>query len=218
MKQLKAEGMQQLVIDLRDNGGGLVGQAYRVANAFLTDGQTVFTQKGRIEGVTEPYSADNKAPERMPVVVLVNREHCVGLGNTGRCFAGPRPGFDRRRKHFRQRASCKIRFSSITVRCCCLTIAKYETPSGRLIQRDYSNGDLYNYYTEGGTFRDENSAPIEPSRPREQDRRRPYVYSGGGINPDVAVKPQTIPSNGPLSEQAGQSDLCICDGGRGQEE
>ena len=73
MRSLKAKGMTQLILDLKDNGGGLVGQAYRVANTFLSAGQTVFTQKGRIEGVTEPYRADNTKPETLPVVVLVNR-------------------------------------------------------------------------------------------------------------------------------------------------
>jgi carboxyl-terminal processing protease len=65
--------MKQVVLDLKDNGGGLVGQAYRVANTFLSAGQTVFTQNGRLDGVTIPYRADNLNPETMPVVVLVNR-------------------------------------------------------------------------------------------------------------------------------------------------
>ncbi|MDM7921826.1 MAG: S41 family peptidase, partial [Pyrinomonadaceae bacterium] len=70
MKSLKAQGMSQLILDLKNNGGGLVGQAYRVANTFLSRGQNVFTQKGRLEGMTEPYLADNQNPETMPVVVL----------------------------------------------------------------------------------------------------------------------------------------------------
>src|SRR6476620_3990714 len=54
MRSLKGQGMQQLVLDLRNNGGGLVGQAYRVANTFLSTGQTVFIQKGRLDETTEP--------------------------------------------------------------------------------------------------------------------------------------------------------------------
>ncbi|NOT47092.1 MAG: PDZ domain-containing protein, partial [Acidobacteria bacterium] len=65
MRSLKAKGMKQLVLDLKNNGGGLVGQAYRVANTFLSSGQTVFTQNGRLDGVTVPYKADNPAPETM---------------------------------------------------------------------------------------------------------------------------------------------------------
>jgi len=73
-----------------------------------------------------------------------------------------------------------------------LTIAKYETPSGRLIQRDYSNGNLYDYYTNGGIGSDD--APREPSHgPESKTDSGRSVYSGGGINPDVAVKPDTIP-------------------------
>ena len=50
MKTLKSQGMEQLVLDLRNNGGGLVNPAYMVANTFLGNGQTVFTQKGSLEG------------------------------------------------------------------------------------------------------------------------------------------------------------------------
>jgi carboxyl-terminal processing protease len=73
-----------------------------------------------------------------------------------------------------------------------LTIAKYETPSGRLIQRDYSDGNLYNYYTKGGVASDD-SAPFQPKGPESKTDSGRAVYSGGGINPDVAVKAQTIP-------------------------
>ncbi len=73
MRSLKAAGMQQLVIDLRDNGGGLVFQAYRVANAFLDEGQTVFTQKGRDRRRNRAIVAQNRSPEKAPIVILVNR-------------------------------------------------------------------------------------------------------------------------------------------------
>ena len=193
LRKLKAEGMQQLVIDLRDNGGGLVGQAFRVAETFLSEGQNVFTQKGRLEGVTEPYSAGNKSPERMPVVVLVNRN----TASASEILAGALQDHDRAlivgENTFGKglvQNPFQLDYGSMLL----LTIAKYETPSGRLIQRDYSNGDLYNYYTDGGTFRDETVAPNTPTGPESKtDGGRP-VYSGGGINPDVAIKPQTIPS------------------------
>ncbi len=193
LKRLKADGMQQLVIDLRDNGGGLVGQAYRVANTFLSDGQNVFTQKGRFAGVTEPYDADNRSPERVPVVVLVNRN----TASASEILAGALQDHDRAlivgENTFGKglvQNPFQLDYGSMLL----LTIAKYETPSGRLIQRDYSKGDLYNYYTDGGTFRDENSEPIVPTGPESKTDGGRTVYSGGGINPDVAVKPQTIPA------------------------
>jgi carboxyl-terminal processing protease len=73
-----------------------------------------------------------------------------------------------------------------------LTIAKYETPSGRLIQRDYSNGELYNYYTEGGSFRNDETEQTRPKGVESKTDTGRTVYSGGGINPDVEVKPKTM--------------------------
>ncbi len=75
-----------------------------------------------------------------------------------------------------------------------LTIAKYETPSGRLIQRDYSDGNLYNYYTQGGVGAGDADAPVIPKGQETKTDAGRSVYSGGGINPDVTVKPDTITS------------------------
>ena len=72
-----------------------------------------------------------------------------------------------------------------------LTIAKYLTPSGRLIQRDYSNGNLYDYYTNGGTLRDDNTVVLPKGEEKKTDTGRP-VYGGGGITPDEIVKPQVV--------------------------
>jgi carboxyl-terminal processing protease len=74
-----------------------------------------------------------------------------------------------------------------------LTIAKYETPSGRLIQRDYSNGNLYDYYTQGGSLRNENQ-PAKPKGAEKKTDTGRIVYSGGGIQPDELIKPETISS------------------------
>ena len=71
-----------------------------------------------------------------------------------------------------------------------LTIAKYETPSGRLIQRDYSNGNLYDYYTKGGVGSEN---PTIQGTEKKTDTGR-SVYSGGGIMPDEVIKPTTIPA------------------------
>ena len=192
MRALKAQGMTQVIIDLRNNGGGLVREAYRVANAFLNDGQTVFTQKGRIEGVTVPYRAENTAPDRSPVVILVNRN----TASASEILAGAMQDHDRAlivgENTFGKglvQNPFQLDYGSMLL----LTIAKYETPAGRLIQRDYSNGDLYNYYTEGGSFRDEKAEDQKPHGPESKTDTGRAVFSGGGINPDVPVKPQTIP-------------------------
>lgn len=192
LRQLKAAGMQQLIIDLRDNGGGLVNQAKNIANAFLPYGQTVFSQKGRLEGVNEIYPAENRSPDRSPIVVLVNRN----TASASEILAGALQDHDRAlivgEDTFGKglvQYPFRLEYGTMLL----LTIAKYETPSGRAIQRDYSNGDLYNYYTEGGSLRDD-AVPVEKPKGRESktDTGR-SVYSGGGINPDVVVKPKTIP-------------------------
>lgn len=192
MRALKAKGMKQLVLDLKNNGGGLVGQAFRIAETFLPQGQTVFTQNGRIDGVTVPYKSGNPNPETMPVVVLVNRNSA----SASEILAGALQDHDRALivgettfgKGLVQNPF-QLDYGSMLL----LTIAKYETPSGRLIQRDYSNGNLYDYYTNGGIGAS-NAAAVEgtPKGPEAKtDAGRP-VYSGGGINPDVPLKADTI--------------------------
>jgi carboxyl-terminal processing protease len=74
-----------------------------------------------------------------------------------------------------------------------LTSAKYFTPSGRLIQRDYSNGGFYDYYTHGGSNRSE--AQNQPAKPTGQEKRTDTgraVYGGGGISPDEDIEPRTV--------------------------
>ena len=191
LRQLKAAGMQQLVIDLRDNGGGLVNQAKIIANAFLPYGQTIFSQKGRLDGVNEIYPSENRSPDRSPIVVLVNRN----TASASEILAGALQDHDRAlivgENTFAKglvQYPFRLEYGTMLL----LTIAKYETPSGRAIQRDYSNGDLYNYFTEGGSYRDD-TVPTDKPKGRESktDTGR-SVYSGGGINPDVVIKPKTI--------------------------
>lgn len=193
MQMLKAQGMQQLVLDLRNNGGGLVSQAYRVANAFLGRGQTIFTQKGRLEGTADTYRAENQNPEDVPVVLLVNRNSA----SASEILAGALQDHDRALivgentfgKGLVQNPFV-LEYGSMLL----LTIAKYETPAGRLIQRDYSDGNLYDYYTKGGTLSEENKDKTAPKGAESKTDSGRKVYGGGGIAPDVAIKPDTITS------------------------
>lgn len=188
MKRLKGQGMKELILDLKGNGGGLVNQAYKVANTFLSAGQTVFTQVGRLEGTTEAYQAENPAPETMPVVILVNRNSA----SASEILAGALQDHDRALivgentfgKGLVQNPFI-LDYGSMLL----LTIAKYQTPAGRLIQRDYSDGNLYDYYTNGGIG---NDGPSKPKGAETKTDSGRAVYSGGGINPDVVVKADTI--------------------------
>ena len=192
LRDLRAAGMKELIIDLRDNGGGLVNQAKNIASAFLPYGQTVFSQKGRLEGVNEIYPAENRSPDRSPIVVLVNRN----TASASEILAGALQDHDRAlivgEDTFGKglvQYPFRLEYGTMLL----LTIAKYETPSGRAIQRDYSNGDLYNYYTEGGSYRDDGVSTEKPKGRESKTDTGRTVYSGGGINPDVVIKPKTIP-------------------------
>lgn len=191
---LHAKGMTSLVLDLRNNPGGLLDQAIRVADVFLPAGQLILTQKGR-NGLNDyEYTARNPDPDKTPMVVLVNDY----TASASEIVAGAMQDHDRALIVGETSFGKGLVQSIITIPEQCvegcagltLTSAKYFTPSGRLIQRDYSNGDYYNYIYRGGTLRsDDPNKPVGPAS--KTDTGRP-VYGGGGITPDEPVKRQLL--------------------------
>ena len=195
---LHAKDMTSLVLDLRNNPGGLLDQAIRVADVFLPVGQLILTQKGR-NGLNDyEYLARNTDPDKTPLVVLVNDY----TASASEIVAGAMQDHDRALIVGETSFGKGLVQSIITIPDQCvegcagltLTSAKYFTPSGRLIQRDYSNGDYYNYIYRGGTLRSSdpnNGKPVGPAS--KTDTGRP-VYGGGGITPDEPVKRQQLSS------------------------
>jgi carboxyl-terminal processing protease len=188
LQDLHSKGMNMLVVDLRGNRGGLLIQAVRIANTFLQRGQLIVTQKGRIRGSTEPFAALNDAPDTVPLVVLVNGE----TASAAEIVAGALQDHDRAlivgENTFGKglvQLPIQLEYDSALL----LTIAKYYTPSGRLIQRDYSNGAFYDYYTRGGVLSDKDSLPTLPVGPESHTDTGRAVYGGGGIAPDEVAKP-----------------------------
>jgi carboxyl-terminal processing protease len=187
LQQLHTKGMNMLVLDLRGNRGGLLIQAVRVANMFLQRGQLIVSQKGRIRGSTEPFTALNDNPDTVPLVVLVNGD----TASAAEIVAGALQDHDRAlivgESTFGKglvQLPYQLEYDSALL----LTIAKYYTPSGRLIQRDYSNGAWYDYYTRGGLSSVKEKAPT-PSGPESHTDTGRAVYGGGGISPDELAQP-----------------------------
>ena len=191
LKTLHARGMNMLVLDLRGNRGGLLIQAVRVANTFLQRGQTIVSQKGRFRDSSQSYASVNDSPDGVPVVVLVNGETASAaeivagaLQDHDRAFIVGETTFGKGLVQF----PFQLDYDSALL----LTIAKYYTPSGRLIQRDYSNGGFYSYYFPGGLAADKSGTATQQSGPESHTDTGRAVYGGGGIAPDEVVKPGRI--------------------------
>ncbi|MBK8302463.1 MAG: hypothetical protein IPK98_03255 [Chloracidobacterium sp.] len=143
-------------------------------------GQTVLFPKRAARGVNEIYPAENRSPDRSPIVVLVNRN----TASASEILAGALQDHDRAlivgENTFGKglvQNPFQLDYGSMLL----LTIAKYETPAGRLIQRDYSNGDLYNYYTEGGSYRDDGT-PTEKPKGRKARPIRDAPFTAAAVS------------------------------------
>lgn len=189
---LHAKGMNSLVLDLRNNPGGFLDQAIHVAEVFLRSGQLILTQKGRNGFRDNTYESRNNAPDMTPLVILINDN----TASASEIVAGAMQDHDRAVIVGQTSFGKGLVQSIIPLEYgagLTLTSAKYFTPSGRLIQRDYSNGGFYDYYTHGaGVGREPNKEPAKPSGPELKTDTGRAVYGGGGITPDETVKPRTM--------------------------
>ena len=223
MKRLQEQGMRQLVLDLRGNPGGLLEQAVDVASEFLPRGEVVVSVKGRTE-YSEPtvYKSTGSNPATVPLVVLINRNSASAseivagaIQDHGRGLIVGETSFG---KGLVQRIYQLPFNTGLT-----LTTARYYTPYGRSLQRDYSSGSLYDYYTRHDL--DEAPAPAPSANNGSRDLESPVpvasptphphsgpgvqtavgrvFYGGGGITPDIEVKePPNTPVRLRLAEAA----------------
>lgn len=189
---LHAKGATSLVLDLRNNPGGFLDQAIHVAEVFLPYGQLILTQKGRNGLRDNTYESRNRAADSIPLVILINEN----TASASEIVAGAMQDHDRALivgetsfgKGLVQSIIPLDYGAGLT-----LTSAKYYTPSGRLIQRDYAENSFYDYYTHGGSKRlDEKSDNTKPAGPQKRTDTGRTVYGGGGISPDEGVKSKTI--------------------------
>jgi len=191
LDRLHNKGMTSLVLDLRNNPGGFLDQAIHVAEVFLRGGQRILTQKGRNGYRDNTYESRNSSPDLTPMVILVNEN----TASASEIVAGAMQDHDRALIVGQTSFGKGLVQSIIPLQYgagLTLTSAKYYTPSGRLIQRDYSNGGLYDYYTHGGTSSGNQKEAPKPAGPESKTDTGRAVYGGGGISPDESVEARTI--------------------------
>jgi carboxyl-terminal processing protease len=192
LEMLHSKGATSLVLDLRNNTGGFLDQAIKVAEVFLPYGQLILTQKGRNGLRDNTPSSKNRSANPIPLVILINEN----TASASEIVAGAMQDHDRALIVGETSFGKGLVQSIIPLDyggALTLTSAKYYTPSGRLIQRDYSNGGFYDYYTHGGSKRlDLKPEDTKPAGPEKKTDTGRLVYEGGGIAPDERVNARTI--------------------------
>lgn len=200
LASLRKQGARSVVLDLRQNPGGLLEQAVDVSNQFLPKGDLVVQTRGRIASQDQRfYTKEAGAESRWPVVVLIDE----GSASAAEIVAGALQDLDRAllvgRTSFGKgsvQSVYPLRSGRAALK---LTTARYYTPSGRSIHK--ARADSVDALD---ALDDDDQAPT-PRAPADSTPRPRYttsggrvVYGGGGITPDVEVSPDTL---GPVARQ-----------------
>ncbi len=174
--------LKGLLLDLRENPGGLLNQAVDVCDHLLTKGQTIVTQRGRAYPDVNYTATHGNGGKTFPIVVLVNRD----TASAAEIVSGALQDHDRALivgettfgKGLVQTVYNLSEDSGLA-----LTTYHYYTPSGRLIQRNYAGVSLYDYYNHAGAM-----APNASNREVKLTDSGRTVYGGGGITPDEKIE------------------------------
>lgn len=192
LQRLESGGMQRLILDLRGNSGGYLEQAVEMADKFLESGKRIVYTRGRMPNVNEDYySTRNVIRPSVPLIVLINH----GSASASEIVAGAIQDWDRGLiigetsfgKGLVQNQIFLKDGSAVRV-----TIARYYTPSGRLIQRSYDDG-LVEYVADAYDDLDPNGLPDSTeNKPVFTTSAGRKVYGGGGITPDITIKSRRL--------------------------
>ena len=188
--KLQRQGMQQLILDLADNGGGFLQAAVDISNEFLDAGQMIVYTEGRAAPRNETYARGNGYCMHLKLVVIVNQSSA----SASEIFSGALQDWDRavlvgRRTFGKGLVQRPITYEDGSMMR--LTVARYYTPSGRCIQKPYVKGNKKAYSEdlverEGEYFHLDSIHFPDSLRYQTLVNHRP-VYGGGGVMPDVYV-------------------------------
>ncbi len=178
LKRLNESTLKGLILDLRDNPGGLLNEGVAVADRFLRKGQAIVSHHGRSASAPEKtyVARHGNGNHDYPIVVLVNRYSA----SAAEIVSGALQDHDRAwilGENTFGKGLVQTVFPLQENTGLALTTAKYYTPSGRLIQRDYSHTSFFDYYN----HKDLDSKNLLDVKMTDAGRT---VYGGGGISPD----------------------------------
>jgi carboxyl-terminal processing protease len=177
LKQLDVSKLDGLIIDLRNNGGGLLNQAVGMADMFLDKNEIVVSHRGRASQERRYYAVRGNQGIGVPVIVLINGQSASASEIVSGAIQDHDRGLIVGEVSF-GKGLVQTQFPLSEDTALLLTTARYYTPSGRLIQREYKNVSLYDYHYN----------PQPPNKPEVKltDSGR-QVFGGGGITPDDIV-------------------------------
>ncbi len=192
LKQLKKQGMTQLVMDLSDNGGGYLNAAIDMCNEFLDRGQLMVYTEGQNSPRNEAHANGWGEYKDLPLVVMVNQYSA----SAAEIFAGAMQDWDRavivgRRTFGKGLVQRPFKFEDGSMMR--LTVARYYTPSGRCIQKPYDRGNKKAYEKElldranEGEYYSLDSIQFNDSLRYTTRLNGRTIYGGGGVMPDVYV-------------------------------
>ncbi|MCI0514535.1 S41 family peptidase [candidate division KSB1 bacterium] len=191
LARLSQQGMKRLLLDLRSNSGGYLDQAVAVVDNYLDGGKTIVSTRGRIPGANENFVSTDRNPySHLPLIVMINS----GSASASEIVAGAIQDWDRglivgETSFGKGLVQSQIELpDSSAIR---ITIARYYTPSGRLIQRPYQNGIAEYYLANSETPSDAVDSTLAATDKTAQifwTSKGRKVYGGGGIRPDVTLK------------------------------
>jgi len=192
LDSLESLGMKRLIFDLRNNSGGYLEQAVRVASKFLPEGKLVVYTQGRDPRSRRDYTVlSSEKHRKFPLVILVNG----GSASASEIVSGSMQDLDRglvvgTTTFGKGLVQTQIPLQDGSV--VRLTTARYYTPSGRLIQRPYKLGQREEYLEESYTREDTIIAVDTTKLTAFKTSAGRTVYSGGGITPDMKILPDRL--------------------------